>query len=349
MDFNFEDKKFMKTCFALAKKGGNNVCPNPMVGCVIVKNGKIISKGYHKKFGGFHAERNAILNAKDKDLTGSTLYVNLEPCSHFGKTPPCCDLIIEKKIKRVIFSNNDPNPKVNGIKKLKEAGIEVTGGLLEDEGYELNKVFFKNIKTHLPYVVIKTGTTLDSKIATENLQSKWITNELSRIQVMKLRTRYQAILTGSNTVICDNPKLTSRIKNGISPIRIILDREGKINIDANVFNNDGVRIIVITNSDKNYPSYIEKIPFIGFLPLMKTLYKKGISSIMVEAGGTLNGLLLQEGLVDEVYQFIAPKILGKGINFTGNLDIGTLDRAIDVHDLKIKQFGSDILLNYKIR
>ena len=349
MDFNFEDKKFMKTCFNLAKKGGNDVCPNPMVGCVIVKNGKIISKGYHKKYGEFHAERNAILKAKDKDLAGSTLYVNLEPCSHFGKTPPCCDLIIEKKIKKVIFSNKDPNPKINGIKKLKEAGIEVIGGLLENEGYELNKVFFKNIKTNLPYVVIKTGVTLDSKIATENFQSKWITNELSRTEVMKLRSKYQAILTGSNTVIYDNPKLTSRIKNGVSPVRIILDREGKIHYDANVFNNDGIRIIIFTNSGKKYPKHVEALPYEGLFSMMKTLYKKGVTSVMVEAGGTLNSLLLQEGLVDEIYQFIAPKILGKGINFTEKLNIGALDRAIDVHDLKIKQFGSDILLNYKIK
>lgn len=348
MPFNDEDKKYMKKCFALAKKGGNNVCPNPMVGCVIVKNGKIISKGYHERYGGFHAERNAILKTDDKNLKGSTLYVNLEPCSHFGKTPPCSDLIIEKKIKRVIFANSDPNPKVNGAKKLKEAGIQVEGGLLEEEGYELNKVFFKNIKTNLPYIVIKTGATLDSKIADENYKSKWITGDASRNEVMKLRSRYQAVLTGSSTVIQDNPKLTSRIKGGISPARIIIDRSGKTNPKANVYNNDGVRVFLFSNSDKQYPSNVEKIPFKGFLETMKTLYKKGITSIMTEAGGTLSGLLLKEGLVDEIYQFIAPKILGKGINFTEELNLGGLDHAIRALNIKIKRFDDDILLNYKI-
>lgn len=348
MASNNEDEKYIKKCFALAKKGRNKVCPNPMVGCVIVKNGKIISAGYHKKFGEFHAERNAILKASDKDLENSTLYVNLEPCSHFGKTPPCVDLIIEKKIKRVCFSNFDPNPKVNGLKKLKEAKIEVTSGILEKEGLELNKVFFKNITKNLPYVSIKTGTTLDSKIATSNFQSKWITNELSRTEVMKLRSTYQAILTGSNTIIQDNPKLTSRIKGGVSPIRIILDRKGKIDNSANVFNDDNVRVIVVTNSNKKYPKNVEKIEFKGFKPLMKTLYEMGISSVLVEAGGTLGGLLLKEKLVDEIYQFIAPKILGKGISFTEGLELNSLDLAITAYDMKIKKFGSDILLNYKL-
>lgn len=347
MVFDKEDEKFMKECFHLAKKGGQKVLPNPLVGCVIVRNGKIISKGYHKKYGGFHAERNAILNSKE-DLKGSTLYVNLEPCSHFGKTPPCCDLIIESGIKKVIYSNLDPNKKVDGYKKLIENNIEVEYGLFQKEGEELNKVFFKNIKENIPYIALKTGVTLDSKIATNSYQSKWITGEKSRLEVMKLRSYYQAILTGSNTVLYDNPHLTSRIKNGINPIRIIIDREGKLNNSMNVFENNA-RVIVVNNTDKKYPSNVEKIRCKDINTLLKTLYKMGVYSILIEAGGTLGGIFLQNKAVDEIYQFIAPKILGCGINFTQSLEINNLNCAIKAHDLKIKKINEDILLNYKLK
>lgn len=347
MSFSKADEKYIKKCFNLAKKGGFNVMPNPLVGCVIVKNGKILSQGYHQKYGGFHAERNAIINSKE-DLLGATLYVNLEPCSHFGKTPPCADLIIEKGIKRVVFSNLDANKKVNGYKKLIEAGIEVQYGILEKDGKELNKVFFKNIEKQLPYIALKTGTTLDSKIATNSYQSKWITGEKSRAEVMKLRSSYQAILTGSNTVVKDNPKLTSRIKGGISPIRIIMDRSGVLDNNLNVFKDD-VRVIVINNTNKKYPKNVEKIPFNGMDNLLKTLYELGICSILIEAGGSLNSVFLNCGAVDEVYQFIAPKILGKGINFTENLEINDLSKSISALDMKIKKIDDDILLNYKLQ
>ncbi len=343
-----KDEKYIKRCFTLAKKGLGKVEPNPMVGCVIVKNEKIISEGYHEKYGDFHAERNAILKAKEKELIGSTLYVNLEPCSHFGKTPPCVDLIIEKKIKRVCFSNLDLNPKVSSVSKLQQAGIEVQQGILEDEGYELNKVFFKNIQTSLPYIVIKTATTLDSKIADKNYSSRWITDEYSRLEVMKLRNRYQAILSGGNTVLYDNPHLTSRIKGGKNPIRIIIDREGKIDNSACVFENNA-RIIVVSNSNKKYPSYVEKIPYTNLYDVMKTLYKMGITSIMIEAGGNIGGAFLENKLVDEIYQFVAPKILGVGIDFTSGLMVGGLANSIMAKDLKIKKLKNDILLNYKLK
>lgn len=348
MASNKEDEKYIKKCFQLAKKGRNNVLPNPMVGSVIVKDGRIISTGYHKKYGEFHAERNAVLNSKE-DLEGATLYVNLEPCSHFGKTPPCTDLIIEKKIKRVVFSSFDKNPKVNGAKKLKEKGIEVTGGVLEDEGDELNKVFFKNVTEKIPYIALKTATTLDSKIATENYNSKWITGNNSRLEVMKLRSSYQSIMTGSNTVLCDNPKLTSRIKNGVNPIRIIMDRNGKIPLDYNVFQDDGTRIIVIDNTGKKYPSHIEKIGFSNMDELLKTLFNMGIYSVLIESGQGLNSAFLKEKCVDEIYHFIAPKILGGGIDFTGGFTPKSIDESIIAYDMKIKKFEPDIMLNYKLK
>ena len=342
------DEKYIKMCFSLAKKGKNNVLPNPMVGSLIVKEGRIISKGYHKKYGEFHAERNAILNAKE-DLEGATIYVNLEPCSHFGKTPPCADLIIEKKIKRVVFSSFDKNPKVDSVKKLKEAGIEVLGGVLEKEGDELNKVFFKNITKKIPYIALKTATTLDSKIATENYNSKWITGDSSRLEVMKLRSLYQAIITGSNTVLYDNPKLTSRIKGGINPIRIIMDKKGQIPFNYNVFEDDGTRIILIDNTKRKCPSHVEKIGFSNINELLKTLFNMGIYSILIESGRGLNSAFLKEKCVDEIYHFIAPKILGGGINFIDGFNPKKIDDGLIAYDLKIKKFEPDIMLNYKLK
>ena len=342
------DEKYIKMCFSLAKKGKNNVLPNPMVGSLIVKEGRIISKGYHKKYGEFHAERNAILNAKE-NLEGATIYVNLEPCSHFGKTPPCADLIIEKKIKRVVFSSFDKNPKVDGAKKLKEKGIEVLGGVLEKEGDELNKVFFKNITKKIPYIALKTATTLDSKIATENYNSKWITGDSSRLEVMKLRSFYQAIITGSNTVLYDNPKLTSRIKGGINPIRIIMDKKGQIPFNYNVFEDNGTRIILIDNTKRKCPSHVEKIGFSNINELLKTLFNMGIYSILIESGRGLNSAFLKEKCVDEIYHFIAPKILGGGINFIDGFNPKKIDDGLIAYDLKIKKFEPDIMLNYKLK
>lgn len=342
------DEKYIKMCFSLAKKGKNNVLPNPMVGSLIVKEGRIISKGYHKKYGEFHAERNAILNAKES-LEGATIYVNLEPCSHFGKTPPCADLIIEKKIKRVVFSSFDKNPKVDGVKKLKEAGIEVLGGVLEKEGDELNKVFFKNITKKIPYIALKTATTLDSKIATENYNSKWITGDSSRLEVMKLRSLYQAIITGSNTVLYDNPKLTSRIKGGINPIRIIMDKKGQIPFNYNVFEDNGTRIILIDNTKRKCPSHVEKIGFSNINELLKTLFNMGIYSILIESGRGLNSAFLKEKCVDEIYHFIAPKILGGGINFVDGFNPQKIDDGLIAYNLKIKKFEPDIMLNYKLK
>lgn len=342
------DEKYIKMCFSLAKKGKNNVLPNPMAGSLIVKEGRIISKGYHKKYGEFHAERNAILNAKE-DLEGATIYVNLEPCSHFGKTPPCADLIIEKKIKRVVFSSFDKNPKVDGVKKLKEAGIEVLGGVLEKEGDELNKVFFKNITKKIPYIALKTATTLDSKIATENYNSKWITGDSSRLEVMKLRSLYQAIITGSNTVLYDNPKLTSRIKGGINPIRIIMDKKGQIPFNYNVFEDNGTRIILIDNTKRKCPSHVEKIGFSNINELLKTLFNMGIYSILIESGRGLNSAFLKEKCVDEIYHFIAPKILGGGINFIDGFNPKKIDDGLIAYNLKIKKFEPDIMLNYKLK
>ena len=229
----------MKKCFSLAKKARGKNMPNPFVGAIVYDEEKkeIISFGYHEKYGEAHAEVNAIKNANG-NTKEKTLIVNLEPCSHFGKTPPCADLIIKSGFKKVVIAMIDPNPKVqnNGIRKLKEAGIEVIVGVLEKEAKELNKIFIKNILYKKPYVMLKTATTLDGKIATKTNKSKWITNETSRLEVQKLRSSYQAIMTGTGTVLADNPQLNVRLKGKKSPSRIIFDPNNKLSVDYKVFN-----------------------------------------------------------------------------------------------------------------
>lgn len=343
-------KNFIKQCFALAKKGMGKTLPNPMVGCVITnKNNEIISTGYHQKCGENHAERNAILNTNDEKLKNSILYVNLEPCSHFGKTPPCADLIIEKGIKKVVISMKDPNPVVSGrgIQKLQNAGIEVIPGILEDEAKELNKVFIKNITQNKPYILIKTAVTLDSKIALENGKSKWITDDVSRLEVMKLRNKFQAIMTGSGTVMADNPSLTSRIKNGKNPIRIIMDKKGIIPLEYNVFKDNTEKIYLITNSKNKYPSHIQKIDFKDYDTLFKTLYELNICNILIEAGAGLNSSIIASKCADEINIFMAPKIFGGGKSFISGFNFDNVNNCVKLKDLKCKKLKNDVLISAK--
>lgn len=345
-------KKLMQKCIALAKRAKMENLPNPYVGAIVFdeENNSIISKGYHKKYGESHAEANAIKNAKG-NTKDKTLIVNLEPCSHFGKTPPCADLIIKSGIKKVVVGMVDVNPVVQnkGIKKLKEAGIEVVVGVLEKECIELNKVFIKNILEKKPYIMLKMASTLDSKIANINKESKWITNELSRKYVQKLRSENQAIMSASGTILKDNPLLNVRDKNKKSPIRIIFDPNNKIPLNYNVFKDDKVRIILINNSKINCPDYIEQINFSGsFDELFQELYKKEIYSIMVEAGCGFNSLLLKNKEVDEINHFIAPKIFGSGINFVDEIECSDINNCIKLKDIKIKRFYDDILINGRI-
>ena len=344
-------KKLMKQCIALAKKSKGNNLPNPFVGAIVYDENKdtIISLGFHKKYGESHAEVNAI-NAAKGNTKGKTLIVNLEPCSHFGKTPPCADLIIKSGFKKVVVGTLDPNPLVqgNGIKKLKKAGIEVILGVLEEECRELNKIFIKNMLFSKPYIMLKTATTLDGKIALNNGKSKWITNEKARQYVQKLRSSYQAILTGSGTILADNPRLNVRLKNKLSPVRIIFDPNNKLDFSFNVFKNDGNRIILVNNSNITPPKHIEKIPFTTFDDLFKALYKTGIYSIMVEAGSGLNSILLKEKEVDEINQFISNKIFGSGKTFLNDIELEEINDCINLKDIKIKRFEDNFLINGKI-
>lgn len=326
------DEKYMRMCFALAKKGYGKAAPNPMVGCVVLDRvGNLISKGYHKKYGENHAERDALLKLKNNEAEGGTLYVNLEPCSHFGKTPPCVDLIIKHKLKRVVIGMKDVNPKVDGITKLKAAGIEVDF-VLEEEARFLNRMFIKTMTEKMPYVVLKTASTMDGKIASKTGSSKWITSETARKEVYRMRKEFDCIMTSSNTVIADNPSMQHNFK-------CILDKDLRTSKDAKIYQQGEIYIASKENTPlKNNQLDIEAV--------LKNLYSKGIYSVFVECGGTLAGSMLKDNLIDEVYQFIAPKILNdnNGLSCFNGADIKEISQAKNLKIYELKQIEKDILI-----
>lgn len=358
-------EKYMKKCIKLALKAEGKTSPNPLVGCVVLdKNGKEISNGYHSAYGMPHAEAEALNNLSNDEARGGTLIVNLEPCSHHGKTPPCADLIIKKGIKKVIIGMEDPNPLVagEGIKKCKRAGIEVIENVLHDEVLKLNEVFIKNMTEHACFVAIKTATTLDGKIATKTGSSKWITSEKARNEVQKIRNRYDAILTTSSTIIKDNPSMTCSLKNSKNPIKIILDRELKTDYKSKIYTTSGEKIYIVVDKDIEESKIrtistnvaVIKCPThncrLDLSHLFKELYKLGIISVLVEAGGKLNGELISKELADRIYQFIAPKILGDehGINAFEGRSIQEISNTLNFKFDGIADFEPDLLIKYII-
>ena len=347
MQKNYE--KLMRKCITLAKKGRGKTSPNPMVGCVVLdKNGNLISVGYHHKYGKNHAERDALLKLKNGEEKDGVLIVNLEPCSHYGKTPPCADLIIERGIKKVVIGCVDNNPKVNGggIKKLKSAGVKVITGVLERECRELNEIFFTNVEQNRTFVALKTATTTDGKISTYSADSKWITSEKSRNYGRKLRTYYDAILTSSNTVLADNPTMKHKIK-------IILDRHFRTNFSYNIYK-DGRVLLVTEKTPQNIPSNVKiincpvKNDKVDLRQLLNELYKLGINSIFVECGGRLNGSFIEGDLVDKIYHFIAPKILNdnNGISCFSGEKKEKITECKQYAIQSVKKLGCDVLITY---
>lgn len=353
-------EKLMRRCIKLAKKSEGHVSPNPLVGSVIFDDDyRIISEGRHEQYGQNHAERNAILSANE-DLKGKSIIVNLEPCSHYGKTPPCADLIIEKGIKKVVIGTLDPNPIVagNGVKKLQNAGIEVITGILENECKELNEIFFKNQTEKAPFITIKTATTLDGKIATKTGSSKWITDEYSRYEVQKLRNKYDAILTSSATVIKDNPSMTCRMKKGRNPVRIVIDTNLSTPKNSKIYDNDGTKVFIVVgenvadkkiNEHTKYAEFIKcplKNEHVDIKKAVELLYNKGIMSILVEAGSKLNNVFVQEKLADKLIQFIAPKILADkdGICFMQGCERNEISECNNLVFLSTKCLKSDIIV-----
>lgn len=357
-----KDILFMQRALRLAKKAKGMTSPNPMVGAVIVKNNKVISEDYHKKAGEPHAEALAILNAKDK-VKGSDLYVTLEPCCHLDKrTPPCTKAIINAGIKRVFIAMKDPNPKVSGkgIEELKRHGIEVFCGILEDEAKRLNEVYIKYITTKLPFVILKTAMTLDGKIATPEGESKWITGRKARRVVHQLRSSVDAILTAIGTVKMDNPELTVRIpKNTKQPKRIVIDPNLETPLNYKVFDVPPETIVVIKKQTAELKKEELKIledKGVKFLEydsqrvdlkwLMKQLGEAGITSLLIEGGSSLNAYAFQDGVVDKVVFFIAPKIIGgkDSIPVIGGKTFRRLEEAFLLHDIKIKRAGDDLMI-----
>lgn len=355
------DESYIKLALEIAKKGTGSVSPNPLVGCIIVKDGRIIGTGFHEKYGENHAEINAI-NSAIENIEGATLYVNLEPCCHHGKTPPCVDAIIEKKIKRVVIGTLDMNPVVSGKggRKLMDAGIDVKVGVLENECANLNKFFFKYISKGLPYVTLKVAQTIDGKIADNSGDSKWITSVQSRQNVHKLRSQYDAVLVGAGTVMTDDPKLTVRFTEGRNPKKVILDPRMRIPPDHKIFSSPESGVFLVTskaNSEKK--KAIETIRkkgaevifaaetadgFINLKSMLKILAKKQIASLLVEGGSRVFSYFVKTGLYDEVNLFISPKILGQGLSVFGGLPPIPIRKAIKLKTQNIEKFGDDILI-----
>ncbi|HMQ68048.1 MAG TPA: bifunctional diaminohydroxyphosphoribosylaminopyrimidine deaminase/5-amino-6-(5-phosphoribosylamino)uracil reductase RibD [Ignavibacteria bacterium] len=351
------DELLMSECIKLALKGKGCVSPNPLVGSVVVKDDKIIGKGFHKKFGKAHAEVNAISDAEKNgyDVKDTSLYVNLEPCSHTGKTLPCADRIINKKISKVFIGMKDPFEEVNGkgIRKLKAAGIDVKTGILKSECEELNKFFIKYVTRKLPYVSLKIAQSIDGKIALNNFSSKWITGKESRKFVHQLRSEYDAVLIGKNTAHYDNPSLTVRDVRGRDPYRIVIDRNSELSQTLNVFKDSNNHKTYIVKDHSGKQSYANEILLnsengkIKIPDILKELYKMNINSVLVEGGANLYSQFAGTDLFDEIYLFIAPKIIGTGISSFGDYSIRDLSGR---NTLKINytgQFAQDLLINYK--
>jgi diaminohydroxyphosphoribosylaminopyrimidine deaminase/5-amino-6-(5-phosphoribosylamino)uracil reductase len=349
------DEYFIDETLRLAKKARGWTNPNPMVGAVIVKDGQIIAKGYHKRVGFPHAEIEA-LNAAKTSVEGATLYVNLEPCTHYGRTPPCVDAIIQAGIKRVVCSTLDPNPKVHGrgIAKLKQAGITVLVGLREKESKALNEAFFTFYEKHRPFVAIKFAASLDGKIATYTGDSKWITNEKARLFARKLRGEYQAILVGINTIIRDNPHLGVRNPGKKDPVRVILDSNLRIPLNSQVLRDNNVLIATTAHASKDKKELLTKqgIPVLTFesknIPVKKlllSLRSREIISVLVEGGGKVLGNFVDEKIVDKVYAFYAPILIGgeKAVA-VGGKGINKINNALCLKRISIKRFQDSFLV-----
>lgn len=362
------DEFYMRRALELALNGTGKTSPNPLVGAVIVKNGRIIGEGYHEYFGGPHAEVNAINNATE-DVEGAVIYVTLEPCSHYGKTPPCAELLVRKKISKAVIAMIDPNPKVagKGAELLRQSGIEVVTGVLEKEAKKTNEIFIKYIQEKIPFCILKTAMTIDGKIAARTGESMWITNEKSRYYVHELRNRVSGIMVGINTVINDNPSLTTRLKcGGTDATRIIVDSSLNIPLNSKVLTVDSPKKTIIATTEKsdkdklkllseNENVRVVTVPLkdsrVDLVYLFDWLGKYGIDSVLVEGGSTLNFSILNENLADKVIAFIAPKILGGKESKTpvGGEGFERLRDAVLLKDIVISTFDDDVMIEAYVR
>lgn len=369
MSFSATDKKWMKKALNLARKGKGYVAPNPLVGCVIIsKDGRLIGEGYHERYGKAHAEINALDSVKDKsDLVDATVYVTLEPCSHYGKTPPCANALAELPIKRIVIGMQDPNPAVNGngIQILNESSKKVETGLMKEEASKLNESFIHFTRFHKPFVTLKIAQTLDGYISAPDGDSKWITGEKARALVHQWRSEHDAVMVGRNTVLLDNPRLTVRHVEGPQPYRIVIDGDYGLSRDLNVFSDQyEEKTIIITHNKEKVkdvadpmlsilqPNYfrgetilVSKVD--GHSDLGQALDKLAdipITSVLVEAGSRLASAMIKNQLVDKLQLFISPKLLGGGNRSVLGLGINRMSEIMELRDVTWKKVGRDMLM-----
>lgn len=359
------DEQMMRRAIELARNATGRTSPNPLVGAVVVREGRIVAEGWHRKAGTPHAEVHA-LNMAGELAKGATVYVSLEPCAHYGRTGPCAKALVEAGVSRVVIAMTDPNPKVagKGIEILKNAGVEVVTGVLEKEAKELNEVFLKWITTGRPFVALKTAMSLDGKIATAGGESQWITNEKSRYEGHRLRDIYDGILVGINTVLQDNPSLTTRLREyqGQNPVRIVLDSQARLPL-ASKLATDGAARTIVAVSAKAHADRVEALKKVGLeiltagtdmvdaAELMNQLGAMGITSILVEGGGRVNFSLLEAGLVDRVYAFVAPKLIGgsKALTPVEGAGFNKLSQAVELVDIKTRLLGDDVMITGRVQ
>ncbi len=357
------NEKFMRRALTLAARARGHTSPNPLVGAVIVQGDRIVGEGYHQKAGETHAEINA-LNHAGKAARNATLYVTLEPCCHWGRTPPCTEAIIRAGIAKTFVAHVDPNPKVagKGIRQLERAGIHVHVGLCEDEARRLNEIYIKYIQTRRPFVILKSAISLDGKIATVSGESQWITSQASRLKGHEIRGSVDAILVGIGTVLRDNPSLTTRIPNqeGKDAVRIVVDSQGRTPLTAKIFNPNSEASVIIAVTENVSAEKIEKLQAadaevlvieeqqnrVCLSALMKKLGQREITSVLIEGGGEVNASALKAGIVDKVSFFIAPKLIG-GVNAPGPIGgegIQRLSEALELRDLTVMPIEADFLI-----
>lgn len=356
------DIEYMRRALALAERGRGTASPNPMVGCVIVQNQEVVGEGYHAQAGGPHAEVAAYAAAGERPVAGATVYLTLEPCTHWGRTPPCAPLLIEKKPSRVVIAMEDPNPRVSGsgIAALREAGIPVEVGLCAYEARRLNEWYIKHMETGRPFVIAKCAMTLDGKIATRTGHSRWVTGEESRRRVHELRNTVDAILVGSRTVMLDDPSLTTRLngREGRDPIRVLLDAGEYLDSGRRVFSvksNAPTWVAVCQDRDYPFASGVIRVPpgpgGVDMAALMDELGKRNITSLMIEGGGTTLGTAFEAGIVDKVLFFIAPKIVGgkDAVTPVEGMGFASMDEAILLEDVATTHCGEDLLVEAYVK
>lgn len=338
------DEKYMQMAIDLARRAEGLTNPNPAVGAVVVKKGKVVGKGYHKRCGLPHAEVLALKDAGAR-AKGATLYVTLEPCDHFGRTPPCTGAIVRSGISKVVMAMKDPNPVNNGrgIRRLRSRGIKITTGVLEAKARALNKPYLKFIATGMPFVTVKVAQSIDGKIATRTGESKWITSSDARSFVHDLRSRVDAVMVGSNTAVKDDPLLLTRSPRGRQPLRVVVDSRSRIPKDARIFSRTDESPVIIATSNKRGSK-------VNLKELLKRLGAMGVIHVLVEGGGELIGSFVEERLVDQFLFFVAPKIIGgrSALTSVEGSGIRHLAEALQLKDIKVSRFKNDILIQAEV-